>query len=485
MKLKNKNVTVMGLGQHGGGEGLVRFLSKKGANVLVTDLKNENELQSTINHLSDLKNIKYYFGPHSWSNFKDADIVYLNPAVPKNSLWVKKIKKAKIPISSEMNLFFELCPALIIGVTGSNGKSTTVHLIYEVLKSKFEPVFSLHQKTDASLTNDRKKVYFGGNIGGSLLQYIDEIKKDDIVLLELSSFQLYDLNQIKKSPHIGILLNITPDHMDQHSNIQEYIEAKKNIFKYQSEFDFAILNYDQNIIRKIAKSITSQKLFFSLDTKLVRGAYLDENQIIVNFRGKKHKIIKSNKLKIKGEHNIQNALPAVLIGVLYGIDDKKIAGSISNFRGLEHRIEFVNKFKGVKYYNDSKSTTPESTIAALKSFEKPIILICGGKDKKIDYKKLANLISKKVKNVYLIGETAPLLKKEIDMANKELGNSIEAEIAHTLEYAFEKAKKSAQKGDIILFSPATSSFDQFQNFEERGKKFKKLASGKKYNGKKI
>ncbi len=479
-KFKNKKVTVIGLGLHGGGEGLVRYLAEKGAEVLVSDTKSAKELELTLKNLSDLKNVEYHLSGHIWEDFKSADIIFLNPAVKKSSLWVKKIEKAKIPISSEMNLFFQLCPGKIIGVTGTNGKSTTAHLIFEILKNKFEPVFSLGSQLKEE-DSDRRKVYFGGNIGGSLLKYIDQISKDDLILLELSSFQLADFPQIKISPHISIILNITPDHLDQHANFSEYATAKKNILRFQKETDFAILNYDQKIVRKTREKTPAQVLFFSQKRDLSKGAFLEDDKVIVSFRGKKFSIIDISELKILGKHNIGNVLAAVLVGILYGIKSEKISQTLLRFSGLSHRIEFIEEISGVKFYNDSKATTPESTIAAVKCFKKPVILICGGKEKNTNPSRLAEIIVQRAKYVFLIGETAKKLESLIFKKSKTTEKSVlkKVTVSKYLKRAFVDAIKIAKKGDTILLSPAASSFDQFENFEQRGDKFKKLIKGTK------
>ena len=481
---KNKKVTVMGLGLHGGGEGLVRYLAEKGAEVLVSDVKSAKGLGATLKNLADLKNVEYHLMGHKWKDFESADIIFLNPAIKKSSLWIKKIQKAKIPISSEMNLFFQLCSGKIIGVTGTNGKSTTAHLIFEILKNKFEPVFSLAGQS-LEEDSDQKRVYFGGNIGGSLLRYVDQISKDDLVLLELSSFQLADFSQIKISPHISIILNITPDHLDQHVDFSEYATAKKNILRFQKETDFAILNYDQKIVRKTRGKTPAQILFFSQKGDLNKGAFLEDDKITISFRGKKIPIIDLSELKILGKHNIENILAAVLVGILYSVKPKEISRTLSRFGGLPHRIEFIREDSGVKFYNDSKATTPESTIAALGCFKKPVILICGGREKNTDLSCLAEIIVQRVGYVFLIGEIAAKLESLILKKSETVQKSVlkKVTVSKYLKRAVADAKKKAKKGDVILLSPAASSFDQFENFEQRGNKFKKLVTLRQAQGK--
>lgn len=454
---RGKKITIMGLGLHGGSEGLIKYLVDKGANVFVTDLKTEEELSPTIKRLKGLP-LKYHLGGHSWEDFKKADLIFINPAVPKKSLWYQKIKKSKIPTNTETNLFFSLCPAPIIGITGTNGKSTVATLIWDIFKEGMKD----------------KRIFFGGNIGGSLLTEIKKITPQDLVILELSSFQLQDLARLKKSPHIAIVLNITPDHLDYHQDFEEYVEAKKNIVKFQQEGDFAILNYDDKITKNFANFTKAHILFFSLKKSLESGAFLYEDSLVCKFRGITQKIISKKRIKLPGEHNVSNLLAAIATATIYKIGPEKIHQAIKKFKGLEHRIEFVKEINGIRFYNDSKATTPESTIAALDSFSPGVILIAGGSDKNANFDKLAAKIREKVSILLLIGETALKIKNAV-LKNK--GQRVPKIImAENLEKAVKLSKKEAQNNEIVLLSPACASFDQFKNFEERGEKFKKYVT---------
>lgn len=459
MELKNKNITVMGLGLHGGGEGLVKYLVENKANIKITDLKSQKELKPTIKKLKKYKNIEYHLEGHNWSDFESADVVFKNPAVPENSKWIKKIKSSGIKLSSEMNLFFEQCKSKnIIGITGTNGKSTTATLINEILKTKF--------------TNTKKqKVFFGGNIGGTLLNQLSKISEDDIVVLELSSFQLQNLANIKKSPHIAVILNLTPDHLDQHKDFQEYKNAKSNIVKFQTKNDSVIINANDQNVAEICQNIKSKIFRFAINSnKKNLDAFVEKNKIFVFNNQEKNHIISKSNIFIPGNHNIENILAAVLVAKRFNVSSEKIKKAIINFKGLEHRVEFVSQLNGVKFYNDSKATTSDSTIAAIKSFSKPVILIAGGKDKNVDLTQLANVISKNVKNLILIGQTASKIE---NLVKKNQGLK-SVNISNTLEKAVIIAKKLSENGDIVLFSPSSSSFDQFENFEQRGKIYKKL-----------
>jgi UDP-N-acetylmuramoylalanine--D-glutamate ligase len=466
MNFKNKKITVMGLGLHGGSEGLIRYLVNQGAKVRVTDHKSSEELEPTIKKLSDL-DIDYRFGKHEWRDFSDADMIFINQAVKPGSLWRRRIARSKIPTSTEMNLFFENCPASIIGITGTNGKSTTATLIYEILRGGLEP---------------KKKIFFGGNIGGSLLNKLSEMTENDLIVLELSSFQLVDLEKLKKSPHVAIILNITPDHLDYHKDFAEYLETKKNILKFQDESDFAILNHHQKRTRFLANEARARIFFFNAYKKLKNGVYLKDDFIISRWRGKVQKIMPVADISLVGRHNLENVLAAVACAITYKISPEIISDTVANFQGLSHRMEFVKEINGIKYYNDSKSTTPESTIAALASFDKPIILLAGGSEKYAKFKRMSQEIVKRCQAVYLFGQTAKRIygsiRKRLNrmkIGRLKLENVL---MVDDMKTAIDNAKKISQKGDIVLLSPACASFDQFANFEERGEMFKKIVSRK-------
>lgn len=463
MNFKDKKITIMGLGLHGGSEGLIKYLASKGAIIRVTDQKTEEQLKSTIENLKDY-NIEYRLGKHTWSDFKDADMIFINQAVKPNSLWRKKIEKSDIPTSSEMNLFFSECPAPIIGITGTNGKSTSATLTYKMLKE--------------GLVKSDKKVFFGGNIGGSLLTSLSEITENDLVVLELSSFQLLDLGKLKKSPHVSVILNITPDHLDYHKDFSDYIDAKKNILKFQDESDFLILNYSQKRTRNLGKDVKARVLYFNSAGPIKVGAYLRDKVLFGNWRGNLQKIINTSDIRLKGKHNIENILAAICVSLIYKVKSDVMEKVISEFRGLEHRIEYVGKINGAKAYNDSKSTTPDSTVVALRSFESPVILLAGGSEKNNKFGKLAEEIIEKCKAVVLFGQTSKRIKKMIDKKySKVKDKKLMLEniyLAENMTEAYEKAKSLLNEKEIILLSPACASFDQFANFEERGEKFKEL-----------
>ncbi len=468
-KLKNKKIAIVGLAKNN--IPLIRFLIEKGINNITgCDKKIEKELEANL-ELSKMS-IKLSLGDKYLENLHKFDFIFLSPGVPKDLSEIKKAKENGSEIASEMKLFFDLCPAKIIGVTGTNGKSTVVSLIGDILK---------HQAPNSKY----QTVFVGGNIGQPLIDKLEKIQKEDIVVLELSSFQLEDLT---KSPHIAVILNITPDHLDRHSNFSEYIKAKKNIIKYQKKNGWAVLNFDDSIVKNFQKEIEGNFFPFSKYNEFKEGVQVKNGYITVKNGNSEQKICSIDNLKLIGEHNLENVLAASAVAYLIGIKPKQIKKVVAKFSGLEHRLEFVSEINNVKFYNDSKATTPESTTWALKSFNREkVILIAGGYDKKVDFEKLASeIIDRKVKHLVLIGETAGKIENTIlqqipnspalpaCLAVGQAGRKFQISKCNNLEEAVKIAKKKTEPGDIVLFSPACASYDMFLNFEKRGRKFKHL-----------
>lgn len=447
-----KKITVMGLGLFGGGVGVTRFLVRQGAQVTVTDLKSPSELSKSIKLLDGLP-VQYRLGEHRKADFKDIDMLVVNPAVPKNSPFLQIAMENNIPLETEMNIFFKLCPAPITGITGSNGKSTTTSLLSSMLRST------------------GKKTWTGGNIGYSLLEHIEEIKPNDYVVLELSNFQLEDLQFARQSPHIGIVTNIAPNHLDRHNSLQEYINAKKGILRYQKPTDYVILNYDDPELRNWAKECVGKVVWFSAKESGVwsQGSGVNE----CRFLTQDSRLLTQDSSRLPGIHNIQNILAAATAASILGAKDTHIAEGLSSFTGLEHRLEFVSEIGGVRYYNDSKATTPEAAIAAINAFNTPIVLIAGGYDKGTSFDRFAEECAKRAKCVILIGKTA---QKIASLIKEKAGGHGQTSLsmAPSLKDAVEKAKACAKAGDVVLLSPACASYDMFVNYEDRGRQFKKL-----------
>ena len=448
---KDKKITVMGLGLFGGGVGVAKFLVSQGADVMVTDLKSAEELSASLKLLNGLP-VKFRLGKHSEEDFADADMLVVNPAVPDDSRFLQIACDNNVHIDSELNIFFRLVPAPVIGITGSNGKSTTTSLLGEMLK-------------EAGI-----KTWVGGNIGVSLLEHLDEIKPDDVVVLEISSFQLELLSRIEMSPHISIVTNIAPNHLDRHKTMENYIDSKKTIIHYQKEDDYTILNYDDPTLREWEGECKSHILWFSATKELEHGAFLKNNEIIINHNSKRNVIPCPTQTNIKGIHNRQNIMAASYAAIAMHADVGSIKNAIAGFTGLEHRLEYVDTINEVQYYNDSKATTPEAAIAGIKAFDSPTILIAGGYNKKVSLSQFARECVKNTKYVILVGETANNIQELIQGEKAEP----EVYVATSLDESVKKAYEIAEAGDVVLLSPACASYGMFTNYEERGKRFKEL-----------
>jgi len=451
---KDKKITIMGLGLFGGGVGAVKYLASQGADVTVTDLKSAEELSASLKLLENLP-VKFRLGKHYEEDFVNVDMLVVSPAVPNDSRFLQLAFENNIRIDSELSIFFRLCPAPVIGITGSNGKSTTTSLLGEMLK-------------DAGI-----KTWVGGNIGISLLENLEEIEADDVVVLEISSFQLEYLARIEMSPHISIVTNIAPNHLDRHKTMENYIGAKKAIIHYQQEDDYAIMNYDDPTLKKWEGESSGRHLWFSAASELEHGAFLKNNELIINHNSKRTVIPCSTQIKIKGIHNWQNIMAASYAAILMHADVESIKNAITGFTGLEHRLEHVHTINEVQYYNDSKATTPEAATAGIKAFDNPTILIAGGYDKQVSLHQFALECVRNTKCVILIGGTAETIQKLIQDIK---GEKIKPDVymAASLDESVKKASEVAEPGDIVLLSPACASFGMFANYEERGKEFKEL-----------
>ncbi len=451
---KDKKITVMGLGLFGGGVGVAHFLAREGARVTVTDLRNATELSPSVKQLEGFP-ISYKLGGHCEEDFVNADMVIVNPAVPRDSRFIRIARDNLVPMDSEINIFFQLCPAPIIGITGSNGKSTTTTLTGNILQWT------------------QRTTWVGGNIGKSLLLHLEEIQPSDIVVLELSSFQLEELRNAQTSPGISVVTNISPNHLDRYPGMTEYIQAKKGIIAHQKPSDYAILNYDDPELRRWEKECKGNVLWYSTKNRLSDGAFIDGNSVILSVKGKTATIPCVSGIKIPGVHNLQNILAASCAAYLAGANEQHIENTITTFPGLEHRLEFVRNINGIRYYNDSKATTPESAMAAVTAFQSPVILIAGGYDKGSDFEEFAGVCAKHTRTVILIGKTAKKIQELIirKRGHKEIPSIF---TPSTFREAFQQAITTAKSGDVVLLSPACASYDMFLNYEERGRQFKDM-----------
>jgi UDP-N-acetylmuramoylalanine--D-glutamate ligase len=446
--LKNKKVAVLGLGVEG--KDLVEFLLKKKADVSVFDQKDEEKLDFSK---LDKKALNLFLGKdYSLDKLVKFDVIYRSPGVYRYLPQLVKAGKRGVEISSAVKLFFELSPSKIIGVTGTKGKGTTATLIYEILKKA------------------GKKVFLAGNIGKPYLALLPKLTKDSWVVLELSSFQLIDIAQ---SPHIAVVLNITVDHLDWHKDKKEYVRAKENIVRNQKETDYAVINADYKTPKSFVK-ITKAKTYFFSRKSIVNGCYSSKGQIVLSQGKQKEVVGKVENLLLRGEHNLENVTASVLAARIAGADIKSIKEAVFSFKGLEHRLELVGEIDKISFFNDSFATGPQPTIAAVESFFEPTTLILGGSEKGLDYTELGRKIAerKNISNIILIGEVAGKIRLSLKKAGFKgkiisLGKS-------SMERIVKKAFAITPKGGVVLLSPAAASFDMFENYKDRGEKFKKV-----------
>lgn len=448
--LAGKRVTVMGLGLFGGGVGVARFLARQGAIVTATDLKDAAALAESLAKLDGFP-ITYHLGGHEAADFTDADLVVVNPAVPDDSPFLALARAAGVPLETEINLFFKLCPAPIVGVTGSNGKSTAASLAAHLLGA------------------GPRRVWLGGNIGRSLLEELSDIRPEDLVVLELSSFQLERLEPTGLSPAVAIVLNLRPNHLDRHGTMERYARAKQPILRHQRPGDAALLNADCPIVSTWAAIGAGRKLFFSTQAPVQRGAWLDGDQALWRDGGEPLPLFRRSDLALRGRHNAANALAAAGAAVLCGVAPRAIAPRLVTFRALEHRLEFVRTLDGVDYYNDSKATTPEAAIAGLEAFDEPVILIAGGYDKHVPLDEFGRVVARRAKAAVLLGATAGQISEAIAAAG-----GASTRLVASLAEAVATARRLAAPGDVVLLSPGCASYDMFANYEQRGALFKQL-----------
>ncbi|MEI6236774.1 MAG: UDP-N-acetylmuramoyl-L-alanine--D-glutamate ligase [Planctomycetota bacterium] len=455
----NRKVTVMGLGLFGGGVGAARHFAESGAIVTVTDRRSERDLKPSIEALKDLP-IRYVLGRHSEDDFRNADILLVNPSVPMDSPLVTMARGAGARIEFAMNLLFKLTARNPkIGITGSNGKSTTTALLGEMVRVMDE------------------RTLVGGNIGKCLLSETKTLQPDAPMVLELSSFMLEGMREMAISPNVAIVTNLSPNHLDRHGSMLHYAEAKLNIIRHQHPSDCAVLNADDPALSGWESQTRARVIRFSVKEELEgNAAFLAGDKLIVRWDGVEEVIASRKTMRLPGLHNVANALAASAAALAFGVRPWQVAEALSKFSGLPHRLEVVaSNEKKVTYYNDSIATTPESAICALASFEGPITLIAGGSDKGSAYDELAVAIVRKARRLILLGVTAPKIEEAVLRAALQAKRCPEILRATSLEHAAALASTNTLPGEAVLLSPACASFDMFRNFQERGELFRALA----------
>ena len=451
--IKNKKVAVLGIGVSN--TPLIKYLCALGTDITAFDRADEENLGATLEQLKDFK-VKYSLGKDYLKNLKGFDMIFRTPGIRFDIPELVSEYERGAEITSEMEVFMDLCPAETFAVTGSDGKTTTTTLIYKML------------------VEGGYKCWLGGNIGMPLLSKIDEVKETDKVVLELSSFQLHTM---KASPHVAVVTNLSPNHLDVHKSMEEYVDAKKNIFLYQHPRDKVILNYDNAITKDFEKDAKGRVVFFSRCNTLDKGAYLKENTLVFNDGSQETPIVEADDIILIGDHNVENYLTA-FAAVSEHVSPEAMRRVATTFAGVEHRMEFVRTLGGVMFYNDSIGSSPTRTIAGLKAFKKKVVLIAGGYDKKIPYDEIGEIIVEKVKHLVLMGATGPKIEEALKQEIAKTGNGADVLISRcqSLEEAVQTAYKGAAEGDAIVLSPASASFDMFKNFEERGNRFKEIVN---------
>lgn len=444
MDFKDKKVLVSGMAKSG--ISAAELLKKLGAEVTIQDAKTEDKLGDAVKEVKE-KGIKLFLGANPDDIIEDMDMLVMSPGVPTDLPFVEKAKKAGIKVIGEIELAWLFCKSPVIGITGTNGKTTTTSLVGEILKAYFENSFVV------------------GNIGNPFADCCLDTTEGGCVVAELSSFQLETIDAFK--PKVSAVLNITPDHLNRHHSLENYIVAKERVFENQDQQDYCVLNYNDKATRSMADRTKAQVIYFSLYNKIENGIYSDENSIYINCLGFNEKVVDIDELNILGGHNVENAMAAVGCTAAVGVPMDIIRKVLKEFVAVEHRIEYVTTYNNVAYYNDSKGTNPDASIKAVMAMKKPICLIAGGYDKGSDFQEWVDLFPNRVKFVAVIGAVKDNIVKCLDKIQFK-----NYEIADTFEKAIDLCVENAQEGDCVLLSPACASWDMFKSYEQRGEIFK-------------
>lgn len=448
MNLSEKNILLVGLAKTG--VSTLKFLNKQNAKIKVHDMKKEEDLKEILDSLKELDNIEYILGKEV-SDINEIDLVVVSPGVPLDTDLFNRIREKGVKVIGDIELAYLFSnTSNIVGITGTNGKTTTTSLVGEIMKK----------------IND--DTYIVGNIGNPIMEIIEKTSSNTCLVAELSSFQLESISDFR--PSISVVLNLTPDHLNRHKTMENYRDAKANIFKNQESDDITVLNYDDEVVRDLSTKTNGNVVFFSRKEYLENGVCLDNvGNIVINKDGKSQILLHKSEVSLPGAHNLENILAAVSIFSTMNCDLNIVIESLKTFGGVEHRQEFVKTVNEVHFVNDSKATNPDSTIKAVESYTNPVVLIAGGMDKGGDFYELIDVINKStVKAMVLLGETSMKIEKQAN--EKEFKGLIIR--THSMKDALYAAKKIAKKGDTVLLSPACASWDMYPNFEARGLDFK-------------
>ena len=447
LDLTGKRVAVAGLARSG--QAACRLLLKQGARVIGTDRRDAAQIGAELRDL-EREGVTLELGGHRAGTLRLADLVVVSPGIDLREPLFQQLRAGGTRLIGEVELAYRASDATFLGVTGTNGKSTTTALLGAILAEAGFPVV------------------VAGNIGIPLSQMAPGLSPDHLVVTELSSFQLETIEWFR--PRVALLLNLAPDHLDRYDRVDDYYRAKARLFENQDASDFAVVNADDPLVMEFARRTRATTMPFSRSQRLAEGAFLDKDEVVVTQSGRREAICRSDELKIHGVHNLENALAASLAAALSGAPVEAIRRAIVGFEGLEHRLELVAEIGGIRYFNDSKGTNVGAVIRSLESFVVPIVLIAGGKDKQGDFTPLRPLVRERVKRLILIGQAAGTLRSQLDGA-------CPMEEAGGLQDAVRRAAAAASAGEVVLLSPACASFDMFTDFEERGRVFKAAVRG--------
>lgn len=458
-KYDNKHILVIGAARQG--LAISRYLDKHGAKVTLTDARPENDLIDAKNSLADTQ-VQTHFGEHPFSLLDGTDLICVSGGVPLDIPIIKEAKQRHIQLSNDSQIFLENCPCTVIGITGSAGKTTTTALLGQMADRFFE------------MKSNKNRAWTGGNIGNPLISNVDEMQEDDLAIMELSSFQL---ELMTRSPHIAAVLNITPNHLDRHGTLGAYTAAKVRILKFQKQADLAILNREDKGSWNLREELHGDLISFGYKKpdKNDHGTYIEKGNIMLQIAREQMKMLPIDWIPLRGEHNLLNVLAACAIAAGATIALPAIQTAIEEFEGIPHRMQLVATRNGVQWYNDSIATTPERSLAAIKSFDEPIVLLLGGRDKNLPWEDLLQNANQKVKQFVLFGEAAGMIAEKLEKIQKH-GSAKPLIKVETLQEAIKEAAKTAEEGDVVLLSPGGTSYDAFVDFEERGNYYAKWIS---------
>ena len=448
-----KRVTILGGARQG--QAAARWLARHGAIVTVNDHRTPEQMASAKSALTDTP-VTWLLGSHPIEVLDSTDIVCLSGGVPLDNPIVVEGVQRGIPLTNDTQVFMEIVPCHTVGITGSAGKTTTTALVGQMAKSAFGD-----------------KVYVGGNIGDPLLNYVDKMEPNNLAILEISSFQL---EQMTLSPNVAAVLNITPNHLDRHGTLEAYSAVKQRILDYQSAGDIGVLCREDPGSWHL-RAMNHGRLIsfgFGFIASEEEGTFLADGLLYLHKNDSEIPLLRRDQIQLRGKHNVMNVLAAFAIGYAAGIPLEAMKDTVINFQGVAHRLEFIREWKGAKWYNDSKSTAPEQTMAAIRSFNEPIILLLGGRDKNLPWDDLANLVHERVERVVVFGEAAEKISSALERAHGPIRQTVEH--CRGLEDAVQAASRMITPGSVVLLSPGGTSFDQFNDFEERGEAFRKWVS---------